>query len=328
VARASSYNWTVPSGASIISGQGTNIISVAFSGGYVGGTIDVRASNVCGISPVRSKNITLLILPAPTAINGTKFGLCNAIGTTYSVTAVTGATSYLWSLSGGGTIVSGQGTTSIVVDFGAFTSANLQVQAVNGCGSSLTRSLYLTGAPGVPDAITGPSAVCAGGTTAYSIPTVNGTAANGYTWTMTPGGSISSGQGTKNITVLWGAASSNQAVRVTASNACGTSAASAKTGITVSTCTRPDQYGNGLVFEVYPNPADVFTRVVFDSRNDDQRYILRLIDMSGRLVSSQEGTALSGQNTIDLQLGTTAPGVYFIELQTGDQVAKTRLVVN
>jgi hypothetical protein len=68
--------------------------------------------------------------------------------------------------------------------------------------------------------------------------------------------------------------------------------------------------------------------VVFDSRNDDQRYILRLIDMSGRLVSSQEGTALSGQNTIDLQLGTTAPGVYFIELQTGDQVAKTRLVVN
>jgi hypothetical protein len=46
------------------------------------------------------------------------------------------------------------------------------------------------------------------------------------------------------------------------------------------------------------------------------------------MVSSQEGSALSGQNTIDLQLETTAPGVYFIELQTRDQVAKTRLVVN
>jgi hypothetical protein len=46
---ATSYEWNVPTGAAIISGQGTNQIKVNF--GTHAGIVTVTASNVCGISP-------------------------------------------------------------------------------------------------------------------------------------------------------------------------------------------------------------------------------------------------------------------------------------
>jgi hypothetical protein len=46
------YTWTVPSGASIVSGQGSNSIVVNF--GTSGGNVSVRATNTCGSSSTRS----------------------------------------------------------------------------------------------------------------------------------------------------------------------------------------------------------------------------------------------------------------------------------
>jgi hypothetical protein len=54
VAQAVSYTWTVPVGVNIISGQGTNAITVDVVGSSVSGTISVRASNNCKIGNARS----------------------------------------------------------------------------------------------------------------------------------------------------------------------------------------------------------------------------------------------------------------------------------
>ncbi len=51
------YNWLVPSGWSIISGQGTNEIIV--NSGTESGTISVFASNNCGISTTRNLNVLI-----------------------------------------------------------------------------------------------------------------------------------------------------------------------------------------------------------------------------------------------------------------------------
>ncbi|MBK6478775.1 MAG: T9SS type A sorting domain-containing protein [Saprospiraceae bacterium] len=51
------YIWTVPTGATIISGQGTPSIQVDF--GSHSGIVTVRASNACGLSPIKFINVTL-----------------------------------------------------------------------------------------------------------------------------------------------------------------------------------------------------------------------------------------------------------------------------
>lgn len=57
LANASTYTWTVPSGASVASGQGTNSATVNF--GTSGGNICLTASNGCGISASVCKAITV-----------------------------------------------------------------------------------------------------------------------------------------------------------------------------------------------------------------------------------------------------------------------------
>ena len=87
--------------------------------------------------------------------------------------------------------------------------------------------------PAAPGAITGNDTVCGGiAGEPYSIAAV--AEATAYNWTVpVVGATIASGQGADSITIDWGSASGN--VSVTASNSCGTSAAS-DLAVTVTTC--------------------------------------------------------------------------------------------
>ncbi|MBK7683500.1 MAG: hypothetical protein IPJ26_14010 [Bacteroidetes bacterium] len=63
------YTWSVPAGATILSGQGTNAVSIQFTTSFVSGAISVVASNACGTSNARTK--TVYGKPTkPTVING------------------------------------------------------------------------------------------------------------------------------------------------------------------------------------------------------------------------------------------------------------------
>jgi subtilisin-like proprotein convertase family protein len=218
VTGATGYTWTVPTGATINSGQGTTSISVTW--GTAGGNLSVIASNSCGNSPARTRAITVNNPPAqPGTITGTA-SVCSGSTQTYSITAVTGATGYTWAVPTGATINSGQGTTSISVTFGT-NGGNVSVIASNTCGNSTARDLAITisTAPAQPGAITGNNNVCTEATITYSITAVTG--ATGYTWTVPTGATINSGQGTTSISVTFGTTGGN--VGVVATNACGNS---------------------------------------------------------------------------------------------------------
>ena len=62
VANAINYNWILPTGSIIYSGQGTNSITVTFPVGFAGGNITVVASNNCG-SVTRSIRINACTSP-------------------------------------------------------------------------------------------------------------------------------------------------------------------------------------------------------------------------------------------------------------------------
>jgi hypothetical protein len=83
----------------------------------------------------------------PPATPGTITGItCVATGQagyTFSISSVSNANAYTWTVPTGASITSGQGTTSITVTFGT-TAGNITVTADNSCGSSSASSLTVT----------------------------------------------------------------------------------------------------------------------------------------------------------------------------------------
>ncbi len=132
VAFATSYSWTVPSGATLTGGQSTTAITVDY-GCSASGSISVFASNVCGSSSTQSLNVSTT-LTNPGNVAGPNFILANATGKVYSIVPVAGFT-YNWSVPSGATITSNSGS-SITVNFGSSPSGNITVSSTNSCGTS------------------------------------------------------------------------------------------------------------------------------------------------------------------------------------------------
>ncbi len=215
---ASYYRWTVPSGATITDGFGTNIIHAIL--GDNDGDICVRAVNACGESSSRCFGVTINRPTAPGSISG-DFLVCNdTTGLTYSIAAVPEATSYIWTVPPGAVITGGSSTNEITVNFGT-TDGEICVQTENSCGRSeaVCASIVMTETPATPGSITGTSSLCQYTSASYSISSVP--EATGYVWTVPSGASITSGGGTTTIDVLFGTASGN--VGVAAQSICGTS---------------------------------------------------------------------------------------------------------
>ncbi len=139
---ATSYTWTLPAGATIQGSATGACITVKFSTKFKGGFICAKANNPCGSSTYTCKNVVLITASPVTPVSVTgPSSLCPNTSANYSIAAVTNATSYTWSISGQLTILSGQGTTSVVVKaLPGFTGGSVKVKAVNCKGNSGTRS--------------------------------------------------------------------------------------------------------------------------------------------------------------------------------------------
>jgi uncharacterized protein (TIGR02145 family) len=79
---------------------------------------------------------------APGSISGSTNTVPNAMGVAYSISEVTGATNYTWTVPEGTTLISGQGTTGIIVDFGP-TGGDVSVRSENSCGNSIFTTLNI-----------------------------------------------------------------------------------------------------------------------------------------------------------------------------------------
>jgi hypothetical protein len=137
----------------------TNVLStsnLAFSVVYPSNLATLAAKTVV-ISSVNgfgasTTNKTLTVAPATLLAVGTIGGgstFSRTIQKTISIPAVVGATNYTWTVVNGAEIISGQGTTSIVVNFSAVPSASttnvVSVFATSNCGvNTPTKSVTLT----------------------------------------------------------------------------------------------------------------------------------------------------------------------------------------
>ncbi len=329
VARASYYVWSVPTGMTITGGSGTNVINVSVDGSYTGGVVSCSAANGCGVSPSRTRAVTINSPAVPASISGQASGVCGASGVVYTAAVVPAATGYTWTVPFGATLMGGQGSGAITVDFdGAYPGGNITVIATNACGSSAARSKAVSGAPAVPGVITGDQTICPGqSNVAYGVATVAGAAA--YTWTVPGGSTITSGQGTKDMLMTWGTnPATGLSVYVNASNACGTSLNRALNGISIDVlhCVRLGDQGVATGLNIFPNPTSDRATIVFNG-TEGADFNLKMVDVTGRMIMNEHGTATEGKNQREFNASEVSAGVYFIMIEIGGVTEQIRLVI-
>jgi hypothetical protein len=299
---ASSYTWTAPANTTIVSGQGTNSISLSIGASFASGSLSVRAVSSCGQSAART--LALSKNPVtPSAMTGQMSNLCGGGQYTYSVAAVSGATSYQWTVPTGCTIVTNNGNSIVMSVPSTFTTGTLSVRAYNSCGGNSLRSASLTRLPSTPASITGPASVCPSQVGVnFTTPTVTGVTQQ---WAVPTGASITAGQSTTSMTCTWGTAAGSVTVRSV--NACGQSAAFSKS-ITLLACMEEEggapEESRTSDLNVYPNPnTGQFTIRASTAGNYE------LLNGIGQLL---ESFTLGGTQPMSKDVQGLSNGVYFI----------------
>ncbi|MGQ1890308.1 PKD domain-containing protein [Thermophagus sp. OGC60D27] len=172
VANATGYVWSLPTGATILSGDGTREIEVQFANDAVTGNISVYAQNNCGPGPNRTLQINVDERPLTIGAIAGPEDLCQgSTAISYSVTPVADASKYNWTVPTGFFIVSGQGTAKIVVELDPALDAtigDITVTPENNCGiSDVTSTLEVEVHP-LPQADAGGDQQVCGNTTTMS----------------------------------------------------------------------------------------------------------------------------------------------------------------
>lgn len=189
-----------------------------------------------GTTPCTSNGtITVTALPgASGGISGTATVCQSQSGVSYSVGAITGATSYTWTYSGTGATINGT-TNSVTINFTTnATSGNLTVYGVNSCGNGTVSTNYAITVNPLPAAagpITGTSGVCQGQSgVSYSVGAIAN--ATSYSWSYSGTGASIVGT-TNSVTINFAGNATSGNLTVRGVNSCGNGTASAAYAITV-----------------------------------------------------------------------------------------------
>ena len=257
VSTASSYTWTVPAGVTLVSGQGTNSITVTFASTFVSGAISVKSVNACG-SSTSAKSLTVYKRVAatpgtiqkefsPTSIVAVT-NVTSLVSETYRIKKVTYATSYNWSMNQGtnATITHinplGVNDTAVIVTFAScFIRDTLSVKAVTPCSVSTARTsiLYAYSTPASVLGITtigGNFATCIGVNKTFTAirgtPTTTQAPISSFRWTRPANTSIvSATSDSASITVSFNTGYTGGSISAKGVSQCGTIGTTASTAI-------------------------------------------------------------------------------------------------
>ncbi len=201
-------NWTI-----------TNWCSPSFIIGPTSGNIHVTLVSLdgtCSLTNWDQLYVTVVSPPAQPGVITGNTAVCANSSQTYSITPVSGAASYTWTLPNGWT--GSSSTTSITAIVGT-AGGIISVVAHDTCGNSPARTLVVsaTQIPAQPGVISGNSNPCIGTSQTYSIVPVVG--ATSYLWTL-PSGWTGSSNSTS-ISVIVG--NTGGTISVAASDTCGSS---------------------------------------------------------------------------------------------------------
>lgn len=218
ITNATSYVWTLPSGATGTSTS--NSITVDFGSSAISGDISVYGTNDCGDG--QNSTLSIIVNPLPDEaglITGAEEVCFEETGVTYTVPEIANVTSYVWTLPSG---VTGTSTSnSITVDYGSFAiSGDISVYGTNECGDGQISNLAITinQLPDEAGTITGNTTACQGAILqTYTVPEIAN--ATSYVWSLPSGATGTST--TNSIDVDFGTTAISGDISVHGTNDCG-----------------------------------------------------------------------------------------------------------
>jgi hypothetical protein len=232
-ASMTNYLWTIPAGATVTAGgtAASNFVTITW---LTAGTKVIKVNytngNNCTAVNAKSLNVTVNPLPVPLLLGNST--ACANTNTVYNTAS--GQLNYVWVLSAGGTIVSGQGTKTATVRW-ANAGANwisINYTNIGGCSALTPTVKNVTVNPTPVPTLTGTATVCAN-TTGNIYTTEAGKTA--YSWVVSAGGIITAGGTTasNSVTVTWATAGA-KTVSVTYANSFGCIATPTVFNVTVN----------------------------------------------------------------------------------------------
>jgi len=200
---ATGYNWSLPPGVTITSGNSTNSITVEYSPSAVSGSFSVNAFTAyCPGAPSSPFPVTVNTSPIPTLSGPVQ--VCFDSTVTYSTQS--GMNNYSWNVSSGGSVIAGGSISdnTVTVTWNTIGSQTVSVnyRNINGCLGAAPVVTNVTVNPLPIPTVNGPTSACVV-STGNIYTTVSGQ--TNYAWSISSGGVITAG-GTNTdttITVTW-----------------------------------------------------------------------------------------------------------------------------
>jgi hypothetical protein len=317
ITNATGYFWILPFGAYITNGFNTPTITVSFNSYAFSGNMSVIGIDGCGLgqqSPPLA--VTVNRIPAkPGEIHGPTT-ICQGTTENYSVNSVQYANDYEWTVPSGASIVSGNGTTGITVQFSASAvSGYITVTAGNSCGTSGVYRDYI-------NVNTIPAAPVITYNSGTHVLTSNYT--HGNQWFMN-GGVISGATGhTYTVT-----SSGSYYDEYTNNNGC-TSVPSNSITVTISsnpdTITAINEQQADINFVIYPNPGTGDFAYTIES-GVDVVFSLEVFNLTGLMIYEDHNIFVQGIMKGKLDLQFLPNGIYIAHLLDGTNIITRKIVI-
>jgi hypothetical protein len=181
---ATGYNWTVPDGATIISGQGTNLITVDYANDAMSGDVSVFATSACGSGPSASLYIAVYALPSANA--GPDQTINYGTSTTLS-TVWPGGEQFTFHWSPEELLVDPDVQDPQTVILTTTTIFTVQVtNTISSCINYDVITVFITGGPLSVNSVAIPSAICRGESSQLYANAGGGSENYSYQWTCIP----------------------------------------------------------------------------------------------------------------------------------------------
>ena len=227
--------------------------------------------------------------------------ICSGSSSVYSISPVSGATSYSWNIPAGW---SGSSSTfsinSTCGNSGIFT-----VSAVNSCGSSSAQTLSVTVKALPTLIISGSNTLCLGSSVSLTV-----SGASTYSWSH--GATVAIVALNPTITTSY---------TVTGTSSVTGCSNSAITTLSIVTCTGILNLENDQnTIQIYPNPTNGELSLALPFSNGE----IDIYDMNGRSVRSEKITT----EKVELKLKDLPSGIYLIKIKSNSQVHTTKLIRN
>lgn len=315
---ATTYSWSV-SGTGWSGASSTSSITVTIGSGT--GMIVCTGSNGCGAGTADTMFVTPASAPAAaTGIDATS-GVCLASTATFITSSISGATSYLWTVTGTGW--SGTSTSAIINVTVGSGPGTISVAGVGPCGTGASYTLTPI-EPVTPPTAGFTLASHVENTGVNDLLTYTGTPSTSglYAWNFA-GGTASPGTGVGPHLVSWSTPGLKTITLSVTDSGC-TSLVFSDT-VLVSIPTQVGSYNIDDQVQLIPNPNNGVFELIF-ATSQQSGVSVRVVDMAGRLALVNQYDLSSG-NRVRIDLSAFANGVYTATIVTDLGISNKKVVV-